>query len=132
METFRVVFKGGIATGFTPDQVKHGLAKIFTLDANRPADAGKLKQLLSGRQVVIKAGLSREQARQYQQMIAETGAVVEIGVDPANQYYAPGYKERRHEQRRKKGDRRTIRRTSSILPDRRSGHGRRNTDPDGK
>jgi hypothetical protein len=129
LKTFRVLFKGGIASGYTPDQVKHGLAKIFTLDANRPTDAGKLKQMLSGRPVVIKAGLSREQARQYQQVIAKTGAVAEIGVDPANQYYAPGYKERRHDQRRIKGDRRGVRRTSSILPDRRASHGRRSTDP---
>lgn len=129
METYRVVFKGALAAGYTPEQVRNGLAKIFTLDLSKPTDASKLKKLLSGKPVVIKAGLTRDQASQYQQVIARAGALAEIGADPADQYYAPGIKERRHSQRRKAGDRRAVRRTSAILPDRRSSWGRRSKDP---
>lgn len=130
METFRIVFKGALAAGYTPEQVKNGLAKIFTLDPSEPTDASKLKQLLSGRPVVIKKGLTREQASRYQQVIAGAGALAEIGTDPAEQHAAPGTRDRRlNHLRRKAGDRRAVRRSSSILPDRRFNRGRRSKDP---
>ena len=129
METFRVIFKGGIAAGHTPDQVKNGLAKLFKLDLSQPGDASKLKQLLSGKAGVVKSGLTRDQARQYQDVISQAGALTEVGPDPRDRFFAPGVKERRQSQRRLKGDRRSVRRASSILPDRRRNNGRRVSDP---
>lgn len=118
--TYRVVFSGKIKQGCDPNQVKSNLAGIFKLDPKQPEHLSKLKRLFSGQPVVIKDKLSKSEAEKYQSVISGAGCVSKI--EPTH------LEERRKDQRRKRGDRRSVRRSSSILPDRRTNPGRRDSD----
>ena len=118
-EFFRVIFNGQIAPGADPAEVKNNLSRLFKLDPAEPQDLEKLKRLFSGNKVIIKDKLSLEAAENYRRAIKNAGALCEI----------KPVLERRQTQRRVQGDRRAIRRTSSIQPDRRKNGGRREADP---
>lgn len=118
--TYRVVFSGKIKQGCDPNQVKKNLAKIFKLDPARPEQLAKLKKLFSGQPVVIKDKLSKPEAEKYHRVISGAGCISRMEPTLDN--------ERRRDQRRKRGDRRSVRRSSSILPDRRTNPGRREAD----
>lgn len=118
-DTFRVVFRGEVIEGNAPDEVKSNMAKLFKLDMDEPDQLAKLEKLFSGHKLVIKDKISKEKALQYKQAMANAGARCAIEQNVLEQ---------RKGQRRKRGDRRTVRRTSAILPDRRVKPGRRKTD----
>jgi len=115
---FRVIFNGKITPEGDPAQVQASLAKLFNLEPTIPQDNEKLRRLFSGKTVIVKDQISLEEAEQYRCAIKGAGALCEI--KPLS--------ERRKAPRRVLGDRRTLKRTSSIQPDRRQNSGRRNTD----
>lgn len=117
---YRVLFRGETQPGVAADQLKQGMAQLFKLDSKQAAHQTTLTKLFCGRNVVIKDQLSEAEARGYQQAIAQIGGCCEIEVSPES--------EERKDQRRKIGDRRAVRRTSAILPDRRKNKGRRESD----
>ncbi|NIB43279.1 hypothetical protein HBA55_26970 [Pseudomaricurvus alkylphenolicus] len=84
-----------------------------------------LSTLSSGVPVVVKKNVDLEEARRFEQAIKDSGGVCWV------QEMAPDgrFHERRLEQRRKQQDRRHQVRGSAIVPDRRSGKGRRTLDP---
>jgi len=120
-EAYRVIFKGELASEADPNQVKIGMAKLFTLNPARPDHLAKLRRMFSGRNIVIKDNLTKAEAEKYQQAISLVGGVSQIELTPEA--------DQRKDQRRKQSERRAVRRTSSILPDRRKNTGRRQTDP---
>lgn len=120
--TYRVIFCGEIAADADPKQVKIGMAKLFRLDPAQPEHLTKLKRMFSGRTIVIKDNLAMADAEKYRSAIEQVGGISHIELTPAE--------ERRKEQRRKIPDRREVRRSSAILPDRRKNSGRRSTDSD--
>ncbi|MEZ5524848.1 MAG: hypothetical protein R3E62_07790 [Pseudomonadales bacterium] len=111
--------------GWTSEEVKVGMARLFKLDLLKEEDAGKLERLFSGRKVVIKAGLKRSVAKAYVDAIAKAGGKAHFEFKDV---LPDGVSERRKTQRRKRGDRRRTKRLSSILPDRRKSFGRRQSD----
>ena len=119
LDTFRVIFRGEVLEGNDPIKVKSNMAKLFKLDMDDPDHLAKLEKLFSGRTLVIKDKISKADALKYKQAISEAGAQCSI---------EPNMLEQRKDQRRKRGDRRTVRRTSAIQPDRRTKPGRRKSD----
>lgn len=81
-ETFEIVFRGDITMGQPIDRVKARMGQLFKL---APAQVDKL---FLGKAVVLKRGLSKTQAAQYQQAFAKTGAIVSVvatvAADPAS------------------------------------------------
>lgn len=67
--TFKVVFRGRLVGGYSEDTVKSNLARTFKLTPEQ------LAELFSGKEVVIKGGLSVETARQVQTAFVRQGAV---------------------------------------------------------
>jgi TPR repeat protein len=67
--TFKVVFRGRLIDGYSEDTVKSNLARTFKLAPEQ------LAELFSGREVVIKGGLSIEKARQVQSAFVRQGVV---------------------------------------------------------
>ncbi|MDX1432283.1 MAG: tetratricopeptide repeat protein [Gammaproteobacteria bacterium] len=67
--TFKVVFCGRLIDGYSEDTVKSNLAKSFKLTPEQ------LAELFSGKEVVIKDGLSIETARQVQSAFVRQGVV---------------------------------------------------------
>lgn len=119
-DVYRVIFMGQIVTDTDHHQVKINMAKLFKLDPTRQEHFSKLKRMFSGRKIVIKDKLFKADADKYQQAITQAGGVSHIELMPGA--------DQRKDHRRKRGERRSVRRTSSILPDRRKNRGRRKTD----
>jgi len=67
--TFKVVFRGRLIDGYSEDMVKSNLARTLKLAPEQ------LAELFSGREVVIKGGLSIEKARQVQSAFVRQGVV---------------------------------------------------------
>ena len=67
--TYKVVFRGRLVGGYSKDTVKSNLATTFKLAPQQ------LAELFSGKEVVIKAGLPVETARQVQTAFVRQGAV---------------------------------------------------------
>ncbi|MFZ5563157.1 MAG: hypothetical protein ACOZBW_03840 [Thermodesulfobacteriota bacterium] len=67
-ETYQVIFHGRIQEGLSSDAVKADFARTFKLDS------GKAEKMFSGRPIVLRSGLSREQASKYEKAILKTGA----------------------------------------------------------
>lgn len=68
-----VVFSGQIREGVAHEQVRNNFARLFRLD-----DEHKLNQLFSGKPVVLKKGLSADEARKYEQALLKAGAICEV------------------------------------------------------
>ena len=83
-----------------------------------------IKRMSSGKPVLIKKGVPRDQAEKLKQAIQESGGVCWIqAMTPDAQHH-----ERRLTSRRKKNDRRMEKRGSAVVPDRRTNLGRRTSD----
>ena len=67
--TYKVVFLGRLVDGYSEASVKSNLARAFKLGPQQ------LAELFSGKEVVIKAGLSIETARQVQTAFVRQGVV---------------------------------------------------------
>lgn len=70
--TYEIVFRGDIAIGQALEQVKGRMAQLFKL---APTQVDKL---FTGKAVILKKNLSKEQAEQYQKAFAKTGALVTV------------------------------------------------------
>lgn len=67
--TFKVVFCGRLIDGYSEDTVKSNLARAFKMAPEQ------LAELFSGKEVVIKGGISIETARQVQSAFVRQGVV---------------------------------------------------------
>ena len=72
MANYQVLFNGEVATNANPDVVRDNLARELGLDER------KAKQLFSGRTVVIRSQLDQQDAMNWQQKLAQLGAVCRI------------------------------------------------------
>lgn len=84
MKQYTIYFSGQALEGFSIDQVKQNLAKLFKLDDT------KIARLFTGKPVIIKKNLDIEKAKQYQAALLKAGAKIQIkqGTD-ASQTQAP-------------------------------------------
>lgn len=71
--TYRVVFWGEVMLGRAQDDVSRQFAKWFKIE-----DSRKLKQVFSGRLLVLKKGLSYQDATLYSDVIRGIGAMCRI------------------------------------------------------
>jgi len=71
-QRYQVVFRGEIARGTGIEAVKANLAKLFKTDDARIA------HLFSGKAIVLKKGLSREDGERYRALIEKAGALCEV------------------------------------------------------
>lgn len=69
---FQVLFSGEISEGAAPEAVRKNLARRLGIDDRKTA------QLFSGRTVVVKSGLTRDQAEEFQADLAGIGVLVRI------------------------------------------------------
>ena len=72
MGRFEIAFSGQLLVGAQLELVQANLAKLFQADAQRIA------QLFSGRQVILKNNLDAETAEKYRAALARAGAVAEV------------------------------------------------------
>jgi ribosomal protein L32 len=80
MSQFQVLFSGQITDGASQDVVMQNLARSLRLDER------KVGQLFSGRTVVVKSQLSREEAVLLQEQFSTMGAVARVkDLEPVNQ-----------------------------------------------
>ncbi|CAL96175.1 YjgN family protein [Azoarcus olearius] len=77
---YAVVFRGEILDGFSREQVQEGFGRLFGLGAD------KLEQLFSHPKVVLKKGLSRDEADRYRITLGSIGAVVSVEAPAAQQF----------------------------------------------
>ena len=81
MDSYNVVFSGGIAEGFEVEAVGAALKKAFGI-----ADEAKIKQLFSGNRVVLKKDLDRGAAWRFKEKLGEMGILAELElVEPSSQ-----------------------------------------------
>lgn len=69
---YQVVFRGEIAPDTRIEVVKVNLAKLFKTDDAR------IERLFSGKEMVLKKGLSREDGERYQALLEQAGALCEV------------------------------------------------------
>ena len=71
-QTYKIVFEGQLREGFSVEDVKAGMARLFNLGPEN------LERLFSGNRVVIRSGLGREEALKYRKAILKTGAECKV------------------------------------------------------
>ena len=71
-QQYQVVFRGEIAPDTRIEVVKANLAKLFKTDDAR------IEHLFSGKAIVLKKGLSREDGERYRSLIEQAGALCEV------------------------------------------------------
>ena len=115
-DLFRVVFAGQITGDFSLTQTKARFAKAFKL---APA---KAERFFSGKEVVLRSGMSEDKAMDFAVKLAEIGCETYIEIVPNE----PNFEERRKTIRRirfRRGPR-----PGAIVPDRRKVASRRGDD----
>lgn len=70
---YGVFFSGKVQAGQSVDEVRARMATLFRL-----GDSSRLDRHFSGARVLLKGGLTLEQAGDYSKAVAQTGAVVEV------------------------------------------------------
>lgn len=70
--TFQIVFRGKLLAGFERDQVRANLAQLFK------SDPARIDALLDAPKTVLKAGLPREAANRYQEVLRQAGIMVAL------------------------------------------------------
>lgn len=73
MDSYNVVFSGGIAEGFELEAVSAALQKAFGI-----SDEAKIKQLFSGSRVVLKKDLERGAAWRFKEQLGDMGILAEL------------------------------------------------------
>lgn len=107
---FRVVFDGSLTGEFDEATAKRNFARLFRLDCDR------LPYFFSGKERVIKSGVSEAVAMQYMIKVAEAGC--ECYIEEVVEGPPPGIAERRSGNDRRIRARRGPR-PGAIVPDRR-------------
>lgn len=74
-ETFALVFRGKLMTGFEPSQVQHSVAALFKTDVSRVAERLALPKW------VIRTGLAQEQANKMRDALRQAGLVTAVVAD---------------------------------------------------
>jgi len=69
---YQVVFRGRIVPDTSIEEVKANLAKLFKTDAAR------IERLFSGKAMVLKKGLSREDGERYCALLKQAGALCDV------------------------------------------------------
>lgn len=118
VKTYEVVYIDKFSDAIEADLARISLKERFQLSDR------KLNIMAKGTPVVVKKGISYDEAVKFEDAIKRSGGVCWI------QECSPDglYHERRDDKRRDLMDRRDHYRGSSILPDRRMGIGRRTVD----
>ncbi|WKD48846.1 hypothetical protein [Microbulbifer spongiae] len=70
--TYSLIFRGDLIEGFAANEVKTRLARLFK------SQAQSVEHLFSGRPLILKKGLSRAHAEQFQVTLGKLGAQVTI------------------------------------------------------
>ncbi|MFA0811878.1 hypothetical protein [Microbulbifer epialgicus] len=70
--TYSLVFRGDLVAGFTASDVKTNMARLFK------SNPQAVEKLFSGRPLILRKGLSRAQAEQFQVTLAKIGAQVTL------------------------------------------------------
>lgn len=82
--SYQVIFRGKILTGFDRDQVRRNLAQLFKTDPTR------IDTLLDAPKTVLKAGIGKDAAARYQDVLRQAGIMVAVMADaPAASASAP-------------------------------------------
>ncbi len=139
---YKIIFSGQTTGEYDISTSKARFARIFKLDEDR------IERLFSGKRFTIKKNVSRDEALKYALRISQAGCdclIERVGPAPPpsestdhpgssniypmgeNEPGEPGFIERRLAKRRLRF--RRAPRPGAIIPDRRSGRGRRNDDP---
>ena len=115
---FDLIFKGEIEPGHSQDEVLCTLESLFEFDTESQAD------LFSGQPVVLGKNMNAMTANSFKQALTEAGIATLLLA--ANDTDADeDFKSRRLVHRRNNTERRSCKRNSAILPDRRKGPDRR-------
>jgi membrane associated rhomboid family serine protease len=80
---FRIVFRGEIAFGYTPQEVKANLQRLCRYDA------GTVERLFSGRPATLKSNLDASAAGRYKSALDRTGALCTVEPMPTAAPVAP-------------------------------------------
>ncbi|WP_299579190.1 hypothetical protein [uncultured Microbulbifer sp.] len=70
--TYSLIFRGDLVAGYTAGDVKANMARLF-----KSGPQG-VEKLFSGRPLILRKGLSRAQAEQFQATLAKIGAEVTL------------------------------------------------------
>ncbi|WP_444901022.1 hypothetical protein ACJJIG_12700 [Microbulbifer sp. SSSA007] len=70
--TYSLVFRGDLIDGFTANDVKSNMARLFK------STPQAVEKLFSGRPLILRKGLSQAQAEQFQATLAKIGAQVTL------------------------------------------------------
>ncbi len=70
---YSIVFTGKIRDGATPSETRHNLAEMFKI-----GDAAILDKVFSGKTVILRKGLSEDEARKQEMILYMAGAVCEV------------------------------------------------------
>lgn len=70
--TYSLIFRGDLLDGFTANDVKANMARLFKIQAQ------SVENLFSGRPLILKKGLNRGHAEQFQVTLGKIGAQVSI------------------------------------------------------
>ncbi|GAB3101218.1 hypothetical protein G8770_16080 [Aestuariicella hydrocarbonica] len=118
LKTYEVIYIDKFADAIEAELARASLKERFLLSDR------KLELMSCGKPIVVKKGVSYDEACRFDEEIKKSGGICWI------QESAPDglYHERRSEKRRELSDRRDHYRGSAILPDRRMGIGRRTSD----
>ncbi len=69
---YKIIFDGQIAYGFDREQVKHDLQSLFRISEAR------VEQLFAERRIVVKSGITEQEADRYVDRMRQAGAIVEV------------------------------------------------------
>lgn len=117
-KAYEVVYIDKFSDMASAELARENLRRTFGLNDHM------LSALSCGMPIVVKKGISLDEAQKFEHAIKGSGGVCWIQeMSPDGSFH-----ERRHEARRHTLDRRGSFRGSSILPDRRYGMGRRSAD----
>jgi hypothetical protein len=124
---YRLVFRGKLLPGLTPEQVAPGLAQMFG------ATPEQVQALLASTGTVLKPDVDIDNGNRYLEAFLEAGLITHL--EPATDASGTplptgwnGVERRTGEERRTQADRRGNNRDAAIRPDRRQQRGRRKTD----
>lgn len=118
LKAYEVVYIDKFSDMASAELARENLKRTFGLNDHM------LSTLSCGMPIVVKKGVSLDEAQKFEGAIKDSGGVCWIQeMSPDGNFH-----ERRHEMRRQSLDRRGNFRGSSILPDRRYGIGRRSLD----
>jgi hypothetical protein len=71
-ETYKVWFKGEIASGYTLDQAKHNLHKLFRCHESQ------IEEMFSGKQVILQQSVDKQTALKYKTAIEKAGGICHL------------------------------------------------------